>query len=65
MYSSVILLAVAVVTFALLVWATVATYERAPPQPERFVGPSGTALMTADDILAGKAGRWITAACTG
>ena len=51
-----ILLAVAVVTFALLVWATVATYERAPPQPERFVGPGGTVLMTADDILAGKAG---------
>ena len=41
-----ILLAVAVVTFALLVWATVVTYERAPPQPERFVGTNGDA---ADD----------------
>ena len=51
-----ILLAVAVVTFALLVWATVVTYERAPPQPERFVGTNGGLLMTADDIVAGKAG---------
>src|SRR5215469_15895576 len=51
-----ILLAVAVVTFALMAWATVATYERAPPQPERFVSAYGTVLMTADDILTGKAG---------
>jgi len=51
-----ILLAVAVATFALLIWATVLTYERAPPQPERFVGPGGTVLMTADDIFVGKAG---------
>ena len=51
-----ILLAVAVATFALLAWATVLTYERAPPQPDRFVGPGGTVLMTADDIFAGKAG---------
>ena len=51
-----ILLAVAVVTFALLGWATFLTYERAPPQPERFVGGSGAPLMTADDILVGKAG---------
>ena len=32
------------------------TYERAPPQPERFVTSGGTTLMTADDIVAGKAG---------
>ncbi len=51
-----ILLAVAVVTFALLGWATFLTYERAPPQPERFVDTSGALLMSADDILAGKAG---------
>ena len=51
-----ILLAVAVLTFALFAWATVLTYERAPPQPDRFVGPDGAVLMTADDILAGKAG---------
>ena len=51
-----ILLAVAVVSFALFAWATVLTYERAPPQPDRFVGPNGAMLMTADDIVAGKAG---------
>ena len=51
-----ILLAVAVVTFALLGWATFLTYERAPPQPERFVDTGGALLMSADDILAGKAG---------
>jgi nitric oxide reductase subunit B len=51
-----ILLAVAIATFALLAWATVATYERAPPQPERFVAANGDVLMTAEDIVAGKAG---------
>ena len=51
-----ILLAVAVVTFAMMAWATVVTYERAPPQPERFTGANGAVLMTADDIFAGKAG---------
>ena len=51
-----ILLAVAVVSFALFAWATVLTYERAPPQPERFVTAGGAMLMTAEDIVAGKAG---------
>jgi nitric oxide reductase subunit B len=51
-----ILLAVAVLSFALLGWATVLTYERAPPQPERFVSAGGAVLMTADDIFAGKVG---------
>ncbi|HEY7576607.1 MAG TPA: hypothetical protein VH855_03340, partial [Acetobacteraceae bacterium] len=51
-----ILLAVAVLTFGLMGWATYLTYERAPPQPERFVDTTGAPLMTADDILAGKAG---------
>src|SRR6516162_2543718 len=51
-----ILLAVAVVTFGLMAWATVATYERAPPQPERFVSSGGDVVMTDDDILVGKAG---------
>jgi nitric oxide reductase subunit B len=51
-----VLLAVAIVTFALLAWATSATYRLAPPQPERFVGADGTVLMTADDIVAGKGG---------
>ena len=51
-----ILLAVAVGSFALFAWATVLTYERAAPQPDRFVTPGGVALMTAEGILAGKAG---------
>jgi nitric oxide reductase subunit B len=51
-----LLLAVAIVTFALLAWATTATYRLAPPQPERFVGADGTVLMTGDAIFAGKGG---------
>jgi nitric oxide reductase subunit B len=51
-----ILLIVAIGSFGLFAWATVLTYERAPPQPERFVTSSGATLMTGDDILAGKGG---------
>ena len=51
-----ILLAVAVVTFALLGWTTDVTYRAAPPFPDRFVSPDGTLLMSAADIQAGKAG---------
>jgi nitric oxide reductase large subunit len=51
-----VLLAVAVGCFALFAWATVLTYERAAPQPHRFVGAGGATLITADDIVAGKAG---------
>src|SRR3984893_15039050 len=50
------LFAVAVGSFALFTWATVLTYERAAPQPDRFVTRDGAALMTAEGILAGKAG---------
>lgn len=49
-----VLLGVAVVTFALLAWATTATYRLAPPQPDRFVGADGTVLMTGEDVVAGK-----------
>jgi len=51
-----ILLAVAVGSFALFAWATVLTYERAAPQPDRFVAAGGATLITADDVVAGKAG---------
>jgi nitric oxide reductase subunit B len=51
-----VLLAVAIVTFAILAWATTATYRLAPPQPKRFVGLNGTLLMTDADIVAGKGG---------
>lgn len=51
-----VFLAVAIGSFALFAWATVLTYDRAAPQPNRFVAAGGTALMTAGDIVAGKAG---------
>ena len=51
-----ILLAVAIVTFAAMGWATVITYRTAPPQPERFLAADGSVIMTGDDIVAGKAG---------
>jgi nitric oxide reductase subunit B len=51
-----ILLVVAIGCFALFGWATVLTYQRAAPQPDRFVASTGTTLMDADDIFAGKAG---------
>ena len=51
-----VLLVVAILTFALLAWATTATYRLAPPQPDRFVGADGAVLMTDDDIVAGKGG---------
>ena len=51
-----ILLAVAVATFAILGWATVLTYDRAPPQPDSFANKSGSTLMTGADIVEGKAG---------
>jgi nitric oxide reductase subunit B len=51
-----ILLAVAVVTFALLGLATIATYDRAPPLPDQFATGSGETLMTVSDIVDGKAG---------
>ena len=51
-----VLLAVAVLSFALLGWATEVTYALAPPQPDRFMTGHGTLLMTGDDIVAGKGG---------
>ena len=51
-----ILLAVAILSFALLAWATTATYRLAPPQPKSFVGADGAALMTGGDIVSGKGG---------
>jgi len=51
-----VLLATAIVCFALFAWATAVTYERAAPQPDRFVTQAGAVLMGADDIVAGKAG---------
>jgi nitric oxide reductase subunit B len=51
-----LLLAVAIMTFGLLGWTTVLTYQTAPPFPDRFVTANGADLMTAADIQDGKAG---------
>ncbi|MEO8883881.1 MAG: nitric oxide reductase, partial [Devosia sp.] len=51
-----VLLVVAIVTFGLLGWTTVLTYQTAPPFPDRFVTSQGADLMTATGIVAGKAG---------
>jgi nitric oxide reductase subunit B len=51
-----VLLAVAIITFALLGWTTVLTYEQAPPQPARFVAPDGRVVLTSDEIYRGKEG---------
>ncbi|MDE2450226.1 MAG: cbb3-type cytochrome c oxidase subunit I, partial [Gammaproteobacteria bacterium] len=50
------LLAVAVVTFALLGLATQQTYRGAPPIPAQIAGADGTVLISAADVVAGKAG---------
>src|SRR6185437_6307891 len=51
-----VLLAVALLTFALMAWATFVTYRTAPPQPRRFLDANGTLLMSDADIVAGKGG---------
>src|SRR5690349_449186 len=51
-----VLLIVAIASFALFAWATVLTYERAPPQPDRLITLAGRTLMTSETIVAGKAG---------
>ncbi len=51
-----ILLAVAIGSFALFFWATVRTYQLAPPQPERFLTTDGAMVMRGEDVVAGKAG---------
>ena len=50
-----VLLAIAIITFALLGWATEITYQTAPPEPGRFISADGTVLMTGSDIENGKA----------
>jgi nitric oxide reductase subunit B len=51
-----VLLVVALASFAILGWTTKLTYEAAPPFPERFSTSDGTVLMSAADIVSGKAG---------
>ena len=51
-----VLLVIAIVCFALLGWATVLTYEKAPPHPQAFTDRAGNVIMSVDDIIAGKGG---------
>lgn len=51
-----ILLVVAIVCFGLLGWATVRTYDQAPPHPQAFTDRAGNIIISADDIVAGKGG---------
>ena len=51
-----VLLAVAFVTFGMLAWTTVKTYEQAPPQPDRFLSPNGAAVLTEAEVFRGKEG---------
>lgn len=51
-----ILLITAVLCFIVLFWGTYKTYQLAPPLPQQFLSPSGTVIMTAKDIIEGKAG---------
>ena len=50
------LLVVAALCFATLGWTVKLTYEAAPPFPDVFVSASGTPLMSAQDVIDGKAG---------
>ncbi|HWA30187.1 MAG TPA: cbb3-type cytochrome c oxidase subunit I [Rhizomicrobium sp.] len=51
-----VLFVVAIACFTALGWATKLTYEGAPPISDRFATQSGATVMTADDVVAGKAG---------
>ncbi|WP_133137523.1 nitric-oxide reductase large subunit [Legionella rowbothamii] len=51
-----ILLVTAILCFIVLIWGTYKTYQLAPPLPQKFQSPTGQIVMTADDIVAGKAG---------
>ncbi|WP_454780447.1 nitric-oxide reductase large subunit [Legionella sp. WA2022007384] len=51
-----VLLITAIICFIVLIWGTYKTYQLVPPLPQQFQSPSGQIVMTADDIVAGKAG---------
>jgi len=51
-----LLLVTAIICFGLMVWATVRTYDQAPPHPQAFVDQAGNVIMSGDDIVAGKGG---------
>lgn len=49
-----VLLATAMIYFGLMGWATDVTYRTAPPEPDRFLAPDGSVVMTSATIEAGK-----------
>ncbi len=49
-----VLLATAIVCFGLMGWATEVTYLTAPPQPDHFLAPDGSVVMTSASIESGK-----------
>ena len=51
-----LLLIVAILCFGMMIWATVQTYDQAPPHPQAFVDQSGNVIMSGDDVVAGKGG---------
>lgn len=51
-----VLLVTAIICFIVLIWGTYKTYQLAPPLPQQFISLSNKVIMTADDIVAGKAG---------
>ncbi|AWN73577.1 cbb3-type cytochrome c oxidase subunit I [Legionella anisa] len=51
-----ILLITAIICFIVLFWGTYKTYQLAPPLPQQFKSAVGQIVMTAEDIVAGKAG---------
>ncbi|WHZ18046.1 MAG: Nitric-oxide reductase, quinol-dependent [Rhodanobacteraceae bacterium] len=51
-----VLLLVTVCCWAAMITATVLTYRQAAPLPQQMVDASGAAVMTRDDIVAGKSG---------
>jgi len=51
-----VLLATAILCFAMIGWATLRTYRDSPQIPARFTGADSTVVMTGADIIAGKSG---------
>lgn len=51
-----ILIAVVLGSWATMIWGALRTYRDAPPIPQMFIAENGTQIMSADDIIAGKAG---------
>jgi len=51
-----LLLATAAACFGVMAWATLRTYQDAPPVPDRIVAQGGATLIEGADVVAGKGG---------